>query len=96
MENLEAIRTAHVIDEHLGRLAPAVPDEVLKKKVLAVQAEWRELAYVITAHLCGVESDALPGSSRKKKASRKRDEDPAEQAGPGDGHGSLVSEGGAE
>lgn len=83
MEKFEAIKTAHVIDQLIGNLILAVADEGLKKKILTVQAEWRELAYLITAHLCGVESGVLSGTS-KKKVSRKRDERVTEQAGYGD------------
>ncbi|MFQ5801397.1 MAG: hypothetical protein ACE5JQ_00700 [Candidatus Methylomirabilales bacterium] len=89
MDQLDLIKTAHVIDDQLGRLAAAVTDEALKSQVLTMQERWRELAYQITAELCGVESSPSPGSAKKRRR-RKRSEVPAEQADYPDGESPEV------
>lgn len=91
MEKLEAIKTAHLIDQYLGRLATAVTDEGLKKKILTLHTEWRELAYLVSAHLSGVEASPLSSPS-KKKVSRKKGEGSTDQASHGDGEGPLITD----
>lgn len=71
MDALEQIRTAYVIDQLLEQLALTVPDETLKKTVIAVQAEWQAIAYNLTRLACGIEVGSASGVV-KKKASRKR------------------------
>jgi hypothetical protein len=85
MEKLEVIKAAHLIDQYLEALSVAVTEEVLRKKLAAVRIEWQELAYSITAHVCGVETKTFL-SITKKKASKRRAEDMVGQGDqvPGD------------
>ncbi len=72
MDTLELIRTAHLVDQYLERLASAVADEALKKNILTVQAEWQTIAYTLTRLACGIEASM---GTPKKRAVRKRSED---------------------
>ena len=67
----------------------------MRKKIIAVQVDWRNLAHVITAHLLGVETPGLSGSLRKK-VGRKRAEDSAEESPHSGAEAVEVSEPGAE
>ncbi len=81
MDTLELIRTAHLIDQHLEKLASAVSDEALKKTMLVFQAEWQEIAYDLTRLACGIEAGS--GTTRKR-ASRKRAGTPNGETPAGD------------
>ena len=77
MENLDLIKSAHIVDYHLNALSAGVTDDVLKEKIASVQTEWRELAYAISAHLSGVEA-GIQSPAPKKRGRRKKVEDPVE------------------
>jgi DUF4097 and DUF4098 domain-containing protein YvlB len=82
MEKLEVIKAAHLIDHYLQTLSVTMTEEVLRRKTATLRTEWQELAYAITAHVCGVETNALL-SAAKKKASRKRPDELVEQENQG-------------
>ena len=86
MENLDLIKSAHVIDHHLQTLSAEITDDTLKEKIASVQAEWRELAYAISAHLSGVEA-GIQFPVTKKRGRRKKVEDPADTPTPSEGSG---------
>ena len=65
MEKLDLIKSAHVIDYHLQTLSAEITGDVLKEKILSVQAEWKELAYSISAHLSGVEAGVQSSAPKK-------------------------------
>lgn len=73
MEELDLIGTAHGIDHHLGRLAAAVTDRALKERVLSVRDGWRELAYALTAEVCGLEPRPALSPPRRRGRRRKAD-----------------------
>lgn len=74
MDALELIRTTHGIDRDLGIVGDAVRDAGLKERLLAVRIEWRDLAYAITAELCGVDGpEARLPSPRRRGRPRKSD-----------------------
>jgi hypothetical protein len=90
VEKFEVIRTAHLIDHHLEQLAATLASEVLRKKVLAIHTEWRELAFAMTAHVCGVEASSLPDASKKNfrnKGRRLSTSTESEARGPEDAEG---------
>jgi hypothetical protein len=72
MDEMELIRTAHAIDQHLGILVEAVKDETLRGRIHTVREEWCGLAYAITAEVCGVNSGPpLAVVSAKRRGRRK-------------------------
>ena len=71
MEKLELIQLTHAIDRDLLRLAAAVTDGGVKKRLAALHGEWRDLAYAVTADLCGMATGA--SSDRPRRGRRKRD-----------------------
>ncbi len=83
MEKIDLIKSAHVIDYHLTLLSASVTDDVLNEKILSVQAEWRELAYSISAHLSGVEV-SVQSPVPKKRGRRKKIVEPAEVLAQGE------------
>ena len=84
MEKLDPIQAAHVINNHLQVLSTGVTDDVLKEKIASVQAEWRELAYAISAHLSGVEIGIQPAAP-KKRGRRKKVADSTDTTSPSEG-----------
>jgi hypothetical protein len=71
MEVIDAIRLAHRIDQDLGRMSGAVGEE-LRDRVVRIQTEWRDVAYAVSANLCGVamceEAAVMPRRRRRRKA----------------------------
>jgi hypothetical protein len=82
---LESIKVCHLIDQQLRGLIGAVTDEGLRERMLAVQNEWREVAYALSAYFCGVEVGVLPASTRKRKMDRRKGEDSREHEDLGAG-----------
>ncbi len=70
VDTLELIRTAHLIDQQLEKLAAAVADEALKKCILITQAEWQKICYDTTRLACGIETGSVSGTTRKRTRKR--------------------------
>jgi hypothetical protein len=77
MDQLELIRITHEIDRHVAELSAAVSDEDLKKDLVAFNARWRELAYRVTANLCGLAPNG--DATAPKRRGRRRRTDTAEE-----------------
>jgi hypothetical protein len=76
---MDIITAAHRIEADLGQLATSLVDDHLREQVVAVQANWREIAHDISATVCGV---TLKKQERKKGPGRpagktKKHSDPA-------------------
>ncbi len=76
MEVLDAIRLAHRIDQDLGRMSTAVGEE-FRDRVQRIQTEWREVAYAVSANLCGVDVTGDTGAAPRRGRPRKKAEDGA-------------------
>ncbi len=68
MEKFEIVKTAHLIDYHLSQLASALTNESLKRRIVSIEVEWRDITYMLTAHLCGLEQGGSRKQTRKKGA----------------------------
>lgn len=90
MENseIEVIRKAHRVDADLRQLAASLGDESLREGVLAIHSSWCELAYAISAHVCGMSAADAEQPSRRRGRPRK-----SEHAGTG--HGPSETDSGA-
>ena len=53
-DKMDIIKAAHQIEADLGQLAASLVDEDLREHVVAVQANWRDLAHDISATVSGV------------------------------------------
>jgi hypothetical protein len=63
--DIQTITAAHSIDRDLTRLAAFLSDEELRERVLAVQVNWRDVAYAISSTVCGVAVKNPKESGRK-------------------------------
>ncbi len=82
MDDLEVIRTAHGIDHNMAQLAGVIGDEDIRERILAVLAGWRDLAYALTARLCGVDAGP-PQNTLKRRGRPKKAEEPAANGAQG-------------
>jgi hypothetical protein len=96
MDTLEVIKTAHRVDHELGSLVTALTDdEVLRERIAGIHAEWRELAYVVSAHVCGCGASSSPILSGKRKGGPgrpKKNEQVVEQGNTGTAQTAVPSE----
>jgi hypothetical protein len=79
MDELSLIRLAHEVDGQLGQLATSVKAESLREEILALQVRWRELAYAVSAELCGANANVVPATPvRRRGRPRKGPEQPTD------------------
>ncbi len=67
MDELTVIRLAHDVDVQLGQLAMSVKAESLREEILTLQVWWRELAYAVSAELCGANASGAPLVSLRRR-----------------------------
>ena len=85
VDTIDIIKAAHGVDQELARLAASLLDEDLREQVLAVQSNWRDIAYAISGTVCGVAMKNVqePGRRRGRGPGRQKKtehDDPARMA----------------